>query len=343
MALIRKIGFSAILCFWMTRLFAQDLQYSQFYAAPLYLNPAMTGATELTRVGFNYRKQWPGLNFDFTGYSAYIDHYSYDRKSGFGLAVNSFQESNMNIKFSDISLLYSYNLHLSNSSNIRFGAQTAIVQRDALLSSLLMGDQVDVFSSTVSPSSIDNLPDMDPFRYVDFSIGMLYQHKSFWFGTSAHHLNRPNMSFYRGSGADNLPIKYNVHAGVQIEMSPGRSPFAAQGQNYFNLVANYKNQGPFQQLDLSGQVLYQSMLMGVGYRGIPGTKELPNRDSVVLLLGVNLEGGMIFGYSFDYMVSRLGMVTHGAHEVSLRYQFLAGDPKTRNRKSRALKCFQYLM
>jgi len=338
-----KLFLTLLMCFWLTEMFAQDLQYSQFYAAPLYLNPAMTGATDLTRVGFNYRKQWPGLNFDFTGYSAYIDHYSYDTRSGFGLAVNSFQESNMNIKFSEISLLYSYNLQLNESGNIRFGSQAALVQRDALLSNLLMGDQVDVFSSTVSPSSIDHLPGIDPFRYLDFSFGLLYQHENFWVGTSAHHLNRPNMSFYRENGSDHLPVKYNVHAGIQIELVSGGSVFANREQSYLNLTANYKNQGPFQQLDLSSQIYYQSLIMGAGYRGIPGSRELPNRDSIVMLVGVALDSGLIFGYSFDYMISRLGMVTQGAHEVSLRYQFLAGDPKTRNRKSRALKCFKYLM
>ena len=57
---------------------AQDFHYSQFYAAPLYLNPALTGSTELSRIGFNYRKQWPGLEHDFNSYSAYFEHYSFD-------------------------------------------------------------------------------------------------------------------------------------------------------------------------------------------------------------------------------------------------------------------------
>jgi len=148
-------------------------------------------------------------------------------------------------------MLYSYNLRLNESSNLRFGSQAALVQRDALQSNLLMGDQVDVFSSSVSPSSIDNLPGIDPFRYLDFSFGLLYQHENFWVGTSAHHLNRPNMSFYRENGRDHLPIKYNVHAGIQIELYPERSGFANREQSYLNFTANYKNQGPFQQLDLS--------------------------------------------------------------------------------------------
>ncbi|WP_287060456.1 type IX secretion system membrane protein PorP/SprF, partial [Algoriphagus sp.] len=42
--------------------FAQDPQYSQYYAAPLYLNPAMAGGELTGRVGFNYRNQWPSID-----------------------------------------------------------------------------------------------------------------------------------------------------------------------------------------------------------------------------------------------------------------------------------------
>ncbi|NDE62667.1 MAG: type IX secretion system membrane protein PorP/SprF, partial [Cyclobacteriaceae bacterium] len=37
---------------------AQDIQYSQYYANPIYLNPAMTGSTGMTRLGVNFRNQW---------------------------------------------------------------------------------------------------------------------------------------------------------------------------------------------------------------------------------------------------------------------------------------------
>ena len=71
------ITIGAICCI-LSDVIAQDTQYSQFYAAPLYLNPALTGASELTRVGVNYRNQWPGLDYSFNSYSAYIDHYIFD-------------------------------------------------------------------------------------------------------------------------------------------------------------------------------------------------------------------------------------------------------------------------
>ena len=52
---------------------AQDPAFSQFYANPLYLNPAFAGTNICPRVNLNYRDQWPGYrknlcyNFCFMG------------------------------------------------------------------------------------------------------------------------------------------------------------------------------------------------------------------------------------------------------------------------------------
>src|SRR6187549_4036717 len=63
---------------------AQDPQFSQFYAAPLYLNPAFAGATQQGRVGMNYRNQWPSIDANFTTISAFADFYIEDKNSGVG-------------------------------------------------------------------------------------------------------------------------------------------------------------------------------------------------------------------------------------------------------------------
>lgn len=326
-----------------TGVFGQDMQYSQFYAAPLQLNPAMTGVTELTRMGANYRKQWPGLNYDFQAFSAYVDHYSFDMKSGFGVSLNSFQESNLQMNLTDLSVFYAYNLHLTENSHLRFGGQAAVVRRHAGMDHLLLSDQIDVFSRTISRVTRDDLPDFEPYSYLDLGFGMLLTGEHYWLGSSAYHINRPNLSFYTSHLGDRLPVKYNFHGGYVIPFNSGRTVFEEDSPNLFFFAANYKQQGPFRQLDLSGQVVYRSVLMGLGFRGIPGVASLPNRDSVIALIGLNTDGGLMIGYSFDYMISSLGMQTHGAHEISIRYQFLKGLPQSRAQKSRILRCFQYMM
>ena len=40
---------------------AQDPEFTQFYANPLYLNPAFAGSARCPRIVMNYRNQWPGM------------------------------------------------------------------------------------------------------------------------------------------------------------------------------------------------------------------------------------------------------------------------------------------
>src|SRR5687768_15296278 len=63
---------------------AQDPQFSQFYAAPLYLNPAFAGSTNQARAGVNFRNQWPAIDASFTTLSAYFDYFIEDKNSGVG-------------------------------------------------------------------------------------------------------------------------------------------------------------------------------------------------------------------------------------------------------------------
>ncbi|MDN3602790.1 type IX secretion system membrane protein PorP/SprF [Belliella kenyensis] len=321
---------------------AQDFHYSQFYAAPLFLNPALTGSTELTRVGANYRKQWPGLGHDFNSYSAYFDHYSYDLRSGFGIAINSFRESNFNISTTDFSMFYAYNLRLSESMNFRMGTQLGLVRRNAALDNIIFGDQIDLFSRSINQNTIDNLPDFDPYTYLDISFGGLLTGNSFWLGVSTHHINRPSLSFYPSQDFGYLPMKWSVHGGYTLPLG-SNGYWGSTYDNQVSLLVNYKNQAPFKQLDLGTQAIYKGVISGVSYRGIPGVRNMPNQDSIIFLLGLALDSGVKIGYSYDFMISNIGIQTRGAHEISIRHQFLMGNAKSRNQRSRILKCFDYMM
>jgi len=54
---------------------AQDPVFSQFYAAPLQLNPAFAGNTYAPFITVNYRNQWSGFN-DFKTYVTYAASFS---------------------------------------------------------------------------------------------------------------------------------------------------------------------------------------------------------------------------------------------------------------------------
>ena len=64
--------------------YSQDPQFSQFYANPLYLNPAFAGSARCARFNLNYRNQWPAISGNFVTYSASYDQHLYPLQGGIG-------------------------------------------------------------------------------------------------------------------------------------------------------------------------------------------------------------------------------------------------------------------
>ena len=87
----------------------------------------------------------------------------------------------------------------------------------------------------------------------------------------------------------------------------------------------FRNQGPFNQLDMGAYVNLDPMVFGVYYRVF--SKDSPFRsDALIGLVGVE-KGRFRIGYSYDYTVSNAkNKITGGSHEVSLVVTF---DPLKR--------------
>jgi type IX secretion system PorP/SprF family membrane protein len=320
---------------------AQDFQFSQFYAAPLYLNPALTGISQETRMGSVYRKQWPGLAYKFTAFTAYVDHYSFDQKSGVGLSISSYSEEFLKLNTTEISGYYAYNLELSDRVNFQVGTQISYIQKRGTLENLLFGDQIDVFNQSTLLSTADAVGGLEPFSYFSVGLGGVLTWDNLWVGVSGHHLNKPSMAFFIRDGQPQHWPKYSLQVGYTIPLE--EPEFWEEGAGKFvHLMANYKRQGPFQFLDAGVQVLLNQLVVGAGLRGMPIQTELPKRESLIGLFGLNLPNGLSLGYSYDYLISDVGSQTLGSHELSLRYQFFYGTSKSRGQRSRVLPCFSYL-
>lgn len=332
------------LSFLCLNLNAQDIQYSQFYAAPLYLNPAMTGASEMTRIGVNYRNQWPGLDQSFNSYSAYVDHYIFSANSGIGLIINKSEQSMANLSTTEIGATYSYRMRLGFRSFLRMGGQVSYMDRDAYFGDLVFGSQIDGQTGAIGGDSGESLGDGISHQFMDYSFGMVFHNENVWLGLSGHHLTQPNISFMEGANSK-LPLKISAHGGVKFDLSGGSSTQylnQRSGTKELTLAFNYKNQGSFSQLDMGAQINIQPLVLGVWYRGIPVQNEkLPNHEAIIGLVGISLGGGLDVGYSHDFTLSSLGNAnTGGANEISLRYSFLATNKRGAGRKS-SMPCFKY--
>ncbi len=87
---------------------AQDPQFSQYYQAPLYLNPGFTGITPQQRAVVNHRIQWPNLPQAFATYAASYDIFVDELRSGFGVLFTNDKMGSAGWTTTTLGLLYSY-------------------------------------------------------------------------------------------------------------------------------------------------------------------------------------------------------------------------------------------
>ena len=66
---------------------AQDPQLSQFFNAPVYVNPALVGQTYLWKFSLNTRNQWPGTSGPYVSTALTAEHNAAFRSSGVGLQL----------------------------------------------------------------------------------------------------------------------------------------------------------------------------------------------------------------------------------------------------------------
>lgn len=329
---------------------AQDPQISQFYAAPLYLNPAFAGSAMAPRVNFTYRNQWPGLNANFTTSILTTDMYIDKVNSGVGLSFISDQQRYINT--TDFGAFYSYHLKFSDKVSANLGVQGNYVTRGIKFDGVT-GDQISTFLSTGSyPSTSSDQTvqklygDGVQLNYTDFSTGALVYSEQFWIGASVHHLNQPSQSF--NDKDIRLPMKIGIQAGYRIPLADymigNNLGDAIEREKSITPVIHYKRQGASDQLDVGAYLTYSPMVLGLWYRGIPlktYTKDdvsIISHDAAVILIGYRQDNFSI-GYSYDATISRLGS-TGGAHEISLSYVFTDWIEPRKNGRPRKgeLKC-----
>lgn len=311
--------------------FGQDPQLSQFYAAPMYLNPALTGNTNQDRLALNYRLQWPAIGPGYKTYAVAYDHRSAGLNSGFGGMVMHDRAGTQGLSFTQMAFNYSYEARLNRRHAIRGGIRAAYTLRTVDWGNMLFADQVirENALTSVEPLLVQSI------SYFDFSAGVLYYSEQLWGGISVNHLNQPQQSLFL-EGDARLPMRTSVHAGYRFPVDG--QPFRSS-KTKMTLAAHYKAQEKWDQLDLGGYVDHDGISMGLWYRGIPGLKAYepgqPNDEAVVLLLGYETPYQLQLAYSYDVTISKLTMKSGGAHELSVIYEW---PKKGKNRKYRSIPC-----
>ena len=182
--------------------YAQDPQFTQFYANPLYLNPAFAGTARCPRICMNYRNQWPNLSGTYVTYSASYDQHIDAISGGLGLIVTQDDQAHGTLKSTNASIVYSYLLPVTREFSIKAGLQAGAFQKSLDRTKLNFGDMIDARRGFVWNTN-EVIPAQNKTN-LDFSAGLLGYSKRYFVGFAAHHITQPDEGL---QGPSKLPLK----------------------------------------------------------------------------------------------------------------------------------------
>ena len=307
---------------------SQDMQFTQFNAAQLYLNPAFTGSTIEHRFASSYRNQWTAIPGHFVNYTFAYDYNMADLNSGVGLLFEREQAGTGRLGNTEIGLLYSYHFRVDNKIYIQPGIKFNYISRSLDFSRLVFNDQLSRGGSSATTESIL----LEGVNYMDISTGLVAYSEKFWAGVAFNHLNEPNQTFIDGESP--LHMKFSAHGGYKFTLSEGGRK--SLNTSYVSTAFQYKAQQKYDQLDLGLYYTRDPFVFGLWYRGLPLLKSyegILNNDAVALLVGYTfIDYNLSLGYSYDITISRLAANSAGSHELSVIYEVAGKKKKRRGRR-----------
>jgi len=293
---------------------AQDAEYSQFYANPIYLNPGFTGTSEQGRVAVNYRNQWPQQGTTYVNYSVSFDTYMKKLGGGIGAQIHNNRELNGVVEATNFSLFYSHHVKVAPRFFVDLGLQAGFAYKKLDYRNLIFPDMINQLTGERYVGS-ETVQETASIAYPDFGIGFIGQYDSFYGGVSINHLTQPSESVFIGDNRGKLPLKMTVHIGAK-SYRWHRGLLSRRFTLSPNLI--YQRQGAFSQLNMGLYLLEKSISGGLWYRQTSGIQP----ESMIVMLGV-MRPKFKFGYSYDFGLSKLSNYSNSAHEISLI--FFVGD------------------
>ncbi|RYY37618.1 MAG: type IX secretion system membrane protein PorP/SprF [Sphingobacteriaceae bacterium] len=311
MAVLLQIGAAG-------RLQAQvDPHFSQYYAYPLWLNPALTGVINGdTRVNANFKNQWGNIDNGYKTGAVSVDHRPTDRLSiGLNILNQAAGSAGYNYFSAYGSVGYSITVSSDGNKKLNFGLQAGVINRSFDASRLQLGSQYDPLLG-YNP----NMPSMEAYAssnatIFDSGAGIFYYDgdpsntANFFGGVSVMHLVRGRDPFAFEGLSTTLPMRYNAHAGVRIKAGESfdlipHAIYVRQNKSEIKAIGAYTE---IKMINDNG------LIMGAMYRV---------NDAAIANVGYHVNN-FIIGASYDFNTSALNQATNsrGGIELSLSYVF----------------------
>jgi len=297
----------------------QDLHFSQYYNAPMLVNPANTGFNPDFdfRVGINYRNQWASVGSPYKTMSAWGDTKLLTNRIengwiGLGGMMWKDQAGSGSLTATTGMVSLAYHQMLGYNSLLSGGFSVGYTQKRIDVTKLTFDNQ---WNGVFFDASI---PSFEPFAtnqvsYVDLQAGINYAYfasENFYFnaGVSVMHINTPRETFFDASVSNNeISRRYNVFMNASLKVL---DTWILNPNVYVSMVGNSREilAGINANRDL-GENGARQLIMGIYYR---------NNDAIIPLFGYQIND-LKMTFNYDATISTLSKsnLTRGAYEVSI--------------------------
>ena len=330
---MKKALFTLTLCTALVTVsIAQDPNFSQFFASPLTLNPALTGKFDgVYRVAGNYRNQWPTINNAFTTMTTSVDFGILKNRipeiDQFGMGIMAFSDKSGNgvlqNNFAALSLAYHKGLDENGYHQIGAGFQGTYVNKRLDVTKVVFEDQLTPLGFTGVTGEIFANNQVN-VQYVDVNAGVFYNgstngYNNFYLGASMYHINRPKESFQGGEFL--LSPRTTIQAGGKIPVGP---------YNFIHFAANHSMQAKAHNTMVGGAFALSLNADEANPTNIYFGSWYRFDDAIIPYIGLEF-GEFHIGASYDVNTSALKPASNvrGGGEISLIYIKKPVDPNAK--------------
>lgn len=285
---------------------AQDPEFSQFYASPGYINPAMNGMGDAPRFTFAFRDQLTSFSNAYVTVFASYDQHFHKYRSSVGVNIMADFAGGLYNTYK-LSAAYAYLLPLNEKYSIKAGFELSYLQNSINLDKIYFGDEIADGGTNPGTSFDSNFERTNKINF-DAAAGIMFFSESFFLGVSAKHLTTPNVAFTNYNDDFNkLRIKSTATIGKTFAFGSEYNP-KGKTEVVPNVLATY--QAGLMQVNAGAWIGHGKIFGGFWLR-----HTLSNFDALIGMVGYRV-GLMRIAYSYDQTISGL-KTSAGAHELTI--------------------------
>lgn len=326
-----RVVILAIVVFAFSSMSGQDVHFSQFWNAPVQINPAQTGLIDGSmRFGLIHRNQWSSVASPYKTFAFNGDYKIETSKSvAIGIGLNLYRDVAGDTKFgtTNAQLSVSSVLKVDGKNTISVGIIGGVVQKSMSPGDLVWGNQYQNGSYNSAAGSGENI-NMQPGSKGDFSAGIVYKYGSKntsmisndkitgVLGASYNHINQAKTS-WTSYTTDTLFTNLIVHGNMEIGV----------GNTKLTVLPGFlvMLQGPSKEISagmlLKYEVIQASKVTG-NVKGAYVYAGAYTRLGDAVIPTIQLEyDKFLLGLSYDLNTSSLKQASslRGGFEISLRF------------------------